>query len=179
MNRRADDAEADWSGRRQPGRTARSLLRARRVWSTVSVPDPADEDQRHVHRELDQLRRDGRTTVTASVVCSPPSVIQIAGKDILPDHLDLPGSGTASQCPRASNGSLHELERSRTPARQIKVLEIEQAEQIRDDQTLHVDKVRRLMGLKGFVGFGHDSGVRVLRLAAVCQSSRGGGAWRG
>ncbi len=36
-----------------------------------------------------------------------------------------------------------------SPAK-IKVLEIiEQAEQIRDDQTLHVDKVRRLMGLKG------------------------------
>ena len=29
-----------------------------KVWSTVSVPDPLDEDQRHLHRELDQRRRD-------------------------------------------------------------------------------------------------------------------------
>jgi transposase len=29
-----------------------------RVWSTVAVPDSLDEDQRHLHRELDQLRRE-------------------------------------------------------------------------------------------------------------------------
>jgi transposase len=44
---------------------------------------------------------------------------------------------------------LHELERMDLLARQIKALEIEQAEQIRDDQTLHVEKVRKLMGIKG------------------------------
>ena len=34
-------------------------------------------------------------------------------------------------------------------ARQIKAMEVEQARQICDDQTRHVDKVRTLMGLKG------------------------------
>jgi transposase len=32
-----------------------------KVWRVVSVPSPQDEDQRHAHRELDQLRRE-RTT---------------------------------------------------------------------------------------------------------------------
>jgi transposase len=42
------------------------------------------------------------------------------------------------------------------PADEIKALEIEQAEQIRDDQTRHVDKLRTLMGLsrhRRFRGF--------------------------
>ena len=71
VNRRARRAKAD-------GLDAVSLvgllIRYREgetnMWSTVNVPDPAGEDQRHLHRELDQLRRQ-RTNHTNRVAgCS-------------------------------------------------------------------------------------------------------------
>jgi transposase len=43
---------------------------------------------------------------------------------------------------------MHEFERMELLARQIRAMETEQAEQICNDQTRHVDKVRTLMGLK-------------------------------
>ncbi len=76
--------------------------------------------------------------------------IKIAGKDILPDHLDLLRPWNGEPVPEGlKRRLLHELQRMELLARRIKALEIEQAEQIREDQTLHVDKVRTLMGLKG------------------------------
>jgi transposase len=68
----------------------------------------------------------------------------------LPDQLDSLRQRNGEPVPEGRKRRLlHELERMELLARQIKALEIEQAEQIRDDQTRHVDKVRTLMGLKG------------------------------
>jgi transposase len=120
------------------------------VWSTVSVPDPADEDQRHLHRELDQLRRE-RTDHTNRVGGLLAAIgIKVNGKCIVPEVLDTLRQWNGEPVPEGlKRRLLHELERMDLLARQIKALEIEQAEQIRDDQTLHVEKVRKLMGIKG------------------------------
>ena len=120
------------------------------VWSTVSVPDPADEDQRHLHRELDQLRRE-RTDHSNRVGGLLAAIgIKVNGKRIVPEVLDTLRQWNGEPVPEGlKRRLLHELERMDLLARQIKALEIEQAEQIRDDQTLHVEKVRKLMGLKG------------------------------
>ena len=113
VNRRAPACQGRWSGRRQPGPDCSlATAKARRMCGARSASqDPADEDQRHMHRELDQLQAaNGRTTVTASVVCSPPSVSRSRGRTSCPTISTCSGSGTASQCPRASNGRLlHEL----------------------------------------------------------------------
>jgi transposase len=151
VNRRARRAKADGlDAVSLVGLLARYCDGETNVWSTVSVPDPADEDQRHMHRELDQLRRE-RTDHSNRVRGLLAAVgIKIAGKDILPDHLDLLRQWNGEPVPEGlKRRLLHELERMELLARQIKVLEIEQAEQIRDDQTLHVEKVRKLMGIKG------------------------------
>ena len=120
------------------------------VWSTVSVPDPADEDQRHLHRELDQLRRE-RTDHTNRVGGLLAAIgIKVNGNRIVPEVLDTLRQWNGEPVPEGlKRRLLHELERMDLLARQIKALEIEQAEQIRDDQTLHVEKVRKLMGIKG------------------------------
>ena len=141
-----------------------------KVWSVVTVPSAADEDHRHLHRELDQLRRE-RTTHTNRIRGLLTTIgIKITGECLLsPGDLDSwrqwNGEPLGENLKRRL---LRELERLELLARQIQAIEAEQAAQIRDDRTHHVAKVRRLMGLKG-VGpdFGHDPGVRVLRLAAV------------
>ena len=135
VNRRARRAKADGlDAVSLVGLLARYCEGETNVWSTVSVPDPADEDQRHMHRELDQLRRE-RTDHTDRVRGLLAAVgIKIAGKDILPDHLHLLTQWNGEPVPEGlKRRLLHEVERMELLARQIKVLEIEQAEQIRDD----------------------------------------------
>ena len=121
-----------------------------KVWSTVTVPNPDDEDQRHLHRELDQLGANGRIIPIASAVCSRRLESRSASNTSQP--LPLTGSGSG-MVHRSLEGLkrrlLHELERMELLARQIKAMEVEQARQICDDKTRNVDKVRTLMGLKG------------------------------
>jgi transposase len=120
------------------------------VWSTVNVPDPADEDQRHLHRELDQLRRERTDHANRVRGLLAAMGIKIVGKCVLPGDLDSLRQWNGEPLPEGLKRRLmHEFERMELLARQIKALEVAQAEQIRDDQTRHVDKVRTLMGLKG------------------------------
>jgi transposase len=151
VNRRARRAKAD-------GLDAVSLVgllvRYREgeteVWSTVEVPDPADEDQRHLHRELDQLRRE-RTAHSNRVRGLVATLgIKIKGRCALPCDLDSLRQWNGEPLPEGLKRRLvHEFERMELLDRQIKALETEQAEQISNDQTRHVEDVRTLMGLKG------------------------------
>jgi transposase len=122
------------------------------VWSTVTVPSPVDEDQRHVHRELDQLRSE-RTNHTNRIRGLLATVgIKISGKFTLPLGLDLDAlrQWDGQPLPETLKRRLvRELERLELLDRQIRALEGAQGAQIRDDRARHVDKVRRLMGLKG------------------------------
>jgi transposase len=151
VNRRARRAKADsLDAVSLVGLLIRYHEGEEKVWSTVEVPDPADEDQRHVHRELDQLRRE-QTSHTNRVGGLLAAIgIKTAVPELTPGDLDLLRQWNGEPVPeRLKQRLLHELERMELLARQIRALEVEQAEQILDDQTLHVDKVRMLMGLKG------------------------------
>jgi transposase len=151
VNRRARRAKADGlDAVSLVGLLVRYCEGETNVWSTVNVPDPADEDQRHVHRELDQLRRE-RTDHGNRVGGLLAAIgIKVPGNCVSSHYLDLLRQWNGEPVPEGlKRRLLHELERMELLARQIKALEIEQAEQIRDDQTPHVDKVRTLMGLKG------------------------------
>jgi transposase len=120
------------------------------VWSAVEVPDPADEDQRQLHRELDELRRE-RTMHSNRVRGLLATIgIKITGKRALPCNLDLLRQWNGDPLPEGLKRRLaREFERMQLLDRQIRALEVEQAEQIQNDQTRHVEKVRMLMGLKG------------------------------
>jgi transposase len=120
------------------------------VCSTVTVPDPADEDQRHLHRELDQLRRE-RTDHSNRVRGLLAAIgIKVPSKCDLPCDLDLLRQWNGEPVPAGLKRRLtHEFERMELLARQIRALEIEQAAEIDNDQTRHVDKVRTMIGLKG------------------------------
>jgi transposase len=151
VNRRARRAKADsLDAVSLVGLLIRYHEGEEKVWSTVEVPDPADEDQRHVHRELDQLRRE-QTNHTNRIGGLLAAIgIKTGVKELTPSDLDLLRQWNGEPVPeQLKRRLLHELERMELLARQIRALEIEQAEQILDDQTRHVDKVRMLMGLKG------------------------------
>jgi transposase len=151
VNRRARRAKADsLDAVSLVGLLVRYREGETKVWSTVEVPDPADEDQRHMHRELDQLHRE-QTNHTNRVGGLLAAIgIKTTVKDLLPGDLDLLLQWNGEPVPEGlKRRLLHELERMELLARQIRALEVEQAEQILDDQTRHVEKVRMLMGLKG------------------------------
>jgi transposase len=151
VNRRARRAKADGlDAASSVGLLVRYREGEGHVWSTAQVPDPADEDQRHVHRELDQLRRELTDHANRVGGLLAAIGIKVNGKRLLAEHLDLLRQWNDEPVPEGlKRRLLHELERMDLLARQIKALEIHQAEQIQDDQTRHVDKVRKLMGLKG------------------------------
>jgi transposase len=151
VNRRARRAKADsLDAISLVGLLVRYWEGETKVWSTVEVPDPADEDQRHMHREIDQLRRE-QTDHTNRVGGLLAAIgIKTAVTKISPGDLDSLRQWNDEPVPEGlKRRLLHELERMELLARQIRALEVEQAEQILDDQTRHVDKVRMLMGLKG------------------------------
>jgi transposase len=113
-----------------------------KVWSTVTVPSPFDEDQRHVHRELNRLRRE-RTTHTNRIRGLLAAVgIKVPGKCLLAGDLDRflqwDGKPLGQYLKRRL---VREFERLELLTDQIEAIEAEQAAQIRDDQTPHVAKV--------------------------------------
>jgi transposase len=121
-----------------------------KVCSIITVPSPADEDQRHVHRELHELRCE-RTDHSNRIGGLLATVgIHVAGSSVLPAHLDELRQWDGKPLPEMlKQRLLRELERMQLLDHQIRALEAAQAAQIRDDQARHVPKVRALMGLKG------------------------------
>jgi transposase len=120
------------------------------VWRTVHVPDPADEDGRHLHRELDQLRCERTAHVNRVRGLLAAIGIKVNGKCVVAQILDRLRQWNDEPVPEGLKRRLvHEIERMELLARQIRALEAEQAKQICNDRTRHVEKVRTLMGLKG------------------------------
>jgi transposase len=151
VNRRARRAKADGL---DADSLVRLLVRYRegegKVWRTVRVPDPADEDGRHLHRELDQLRRERTAHVNRIGGLLAAIGIKVRAKCLSPRVLDTLRQWNDEPVPEGLKRRLvREFERMELLARQIRALEADQARQICDDQTRHVGKVRTLMGLKG------------------------------
>jgi transposase len=151
VNRRARRAKAD-------GLDAVSLVRllvrhaeGEKVWSTVNVPSADDEDHRHPHRELDQLRGE-RTNHTNRIRGLLTAVgIRLPRKFCLSGaQLDLLRMWNDEPLPvHLKQRLVRELERLELLNRQIRAIEGGQAARIRDDRTPYVEKLRTLMGLKG------------------------------
>jgi transposase len=147
LNRRARRAKADSL---DADSLVRLLVRYREgemnVRRTVHVPDPADEDGRHLYRELDQLRSERTAHVNRIGSLLVAIGIKVKAKCLSPRGLDLLRQWNDEPVPDGLKRRLvRELERMELLARQIRALEADQAKQIFDDQTRHVDKVRTLM----------------------------------
>jgi transposase len=122
----------------------------KKVWSVVNVPPLEAEDKRHLHRELSTLKVD-RTRHTNRIkgLLVGQGVRLPVGKNFLEE---LEGSRTWDDSP-LPNGLRSRVEQEYASwlfvQEQIKTLEAERKRLIRTSDDPCVEKVRRLMRLKG------------------------------
>ena len=121
-----------------------------KVWSVVRAPSAEDEDARQMHRELIALRGE-RTAHVNAIKGMLAGLGLVAGVDErLPGRLAALRQWDGKPIPQGVlQRILREHERWRLVGRQIAELEARRRAKIRDDATPHVEKVRRLLGLKG------------------------------
>jgi len=122
----------------------------RKVWSTVHVPTVEQEDQRQLHREMLKLKAE-RTAQGNSIKGLLAGLgLCVIVDETLPTQLqNLRQWDGAKLPPMLHQRLLREFQRWQLIDRQIRELEAQRMAKIRDDKTPHVEKVRRLLNLKG------------------------------
>jgi len=122
-----------------------------KVWSVVHVPEVADEDRRHLHRELIAVQ-DERTEHTNRIKAflAGQGIALAAVTAKFPEELAKlrcwDGSPLGADLRQRL---LREFARWQLADRHVKELEMERKQRIRTDATPHVDKVRSLLDLAG------------------------------
>ena len=121
-----------------------------KVWSVVHAPSVEQEDQRQLHREMIKLKAE-RTAQSNSIKGLLAGLgLCVIVDETLPAQLEKLRQWDGAKLPlRLHQRLLREFERWQWIDRQIHELEAERMAKIRDDQTPHVEKVRRLLNLKG------------------------------
>jgi transposase len=122
----------------------------RKVWSTVHVPSVEQEDQRQLHREMLKLKAE-RTAQGNSIkgLLAGLGLCVIVDETLATQLENLRQWDGAKLPPLLHQRLLREFQRWQLIDRQIHELEAERMAKIRDDKTPHVEKVRRLLNLKG------------------------------
>jgi transposase len=122
----------------------------RKVWKLIRVPSVADEDQRQLHRELIELKGE-RTAVSNSIKGLLATLgLTVIVDETLPKQLENLGQWDGAKLPPCLHQRLlREFARWQLISRQIDGLERERSAKIRDDNTPQIQRVRRLMNLKG------------------------------
>ena len=121
-----------------------------KVWSVVHAPTVAEEDARQLHREMIKLKAE-RTAQGNSI----NGLLAVLGLCVLVDETlptqleNLRQWDGAKLPPQLHQRLLRELQRWQLIDRQLRELDAQRMAKIRDDQTPHVEKVRRLLNLKG------------------------------
>jgi transposase len=122
----------------------------RKVWAVVHVPTAVDEDRRQLHRELIALKTERTAHINAIKGLLASLGLQSSVDDDLPQRLEKLRQWDDAGVPTGMRQRLlREFERWQLLGRQIDELEKQRAQQIRKDETPEVEKVRRLLTLKG------------------------------
>jgi transposase len=117
----------------------------RRVWSVVRVPSVEEEDNRHLHRELGELRKE-RTRLTNRIhgFLAGQGVKVVVSKK-LPEQLEKARLWNDAKLPPALHTHLlREWERLEVVDRQIRELEGDRKELVRDWEAPEAEQVRQL-----------------------------------
>ncbi len=122
-----------------------------KVWSVVRVPEAADEDRRHLHRELIAVqdeRTEHTNRIKAFLAGQGITLAQVTAR--FPEQLDQlrcwDGSALGADLRQRL---LREFARWQLADRHVKELEHERKQRIRADDTPHVEQVRGLLDLAG------------------------------
>lgn len=152
VNRRARRAKSD---RLDAGKLVAMLLRYHagetKVWSVCRIPDAADEDRRHLHRELIELKDERTRHINRIKGLLANQGVGLAAVDAsLPEKLSDVRLWDGAELGVELKGQLlREHARWQFVDRQIRELEGERNKRIRRDDTPLVSQVRRLLELKG------------------------------
>lgn len=121
-----------------------------RVWSVVSVPKREDEDSRHLHRELQQLKGERTRAINRikSLLATQGVCLDKRGKPELDVDAIRLADGTRP-LPGLRRRLERELDRMRFLDTQIKQLEQERREQVLMAATPAAQKARALMAFRG------------------------------
>jgi transposase len=123
----------------------------KKVWSVVRVPEPADEDRRHLHRELIAVQ-DERTAhvnrIKGFLAGQGIALTTVTAK--FPEELEQLRCWDGSELgAELRQRLLREFARWQLAESQVKELESERKRRIRCDDTPQVAKVRSLLDLAG------------------------------
>ncbi len=121
-----------------------------KVWSLVQVPSLEHEDARQLHREMIKLKTE-RTAQANSIKGLLAGLgLSVIVDGTLPTQLENLRQWDAAKLPPGLHQRLvREFERWQLINRQLAELEAQRTAKIRNDQTPQVEKVRRLLNLKG------------------------------
>lgn len=156
VNRRAKQAKTD---RLDLGKLLTMLMRyhagEKKVWSVVHVPSPTVEDNRHLHRELADLKAQRTQHSNRIKGYLANQGICMSVRDDFPKRLQQQRLWNGDPLPAGlQTRLLREYQRFQLVQEQIKTLETERKEAIRHSSQPEVEQVRQLLRLRGI---GHNS----------------------
>jgi transposase len=136
-----------------------------KLWGVVRVPNPADEDRRHLHRDLEELK--GERTQHGNRIKGLLAGVGARLAEVnasFPEALAALRTADGQEVPAALRERLlREFERFQFVQRQIWALERQRKRTLRDgDGQPHVEQARKLMRLRGIGA--HSAWVFVLEL---------------
>ena len=151
VNRRQRRAKTD---RMDVGKLLGQLIRyrsgERKVWSVVRVPSPKDEDDRQLHRELSTLKKERTRQINRIKGLLASQGVRLPVKADFAQRLESVRAWDGSPLlPRLQARLVREYERLEFVGKQIKQLERQRVQEIRQSADPKVEQVRALMRLNG------------------------------
>ncbi len=151
VNRRAKQSKTD---RLDLGKLLTMLMRyhagEKKVWSVVHVPSPTVEDNRHLHRELADLKaqRTQHSNRIKGYLANQGICLAVRGD--FPQRIKQQRLWNGDPLPAGLQARLlREYQRFQLAQEQIKALETERKEAIRHNDQPEVEQVRQLLRLRG------------------------------
>lgn len=122
----------------------------RQVWQVVHVPSVEAEDQRHLHRDLETLKRERASTTTRIRGLLSSQGLRVKHVTRLPEQLEAVRLWDGSPIPPGLRQRvLRVYAHHQFLSEQIAAVEAERATQLHDAHDASIAKVRQLMLLKG------------------------------
>jgi transposase len=122
----------------------------RQVWQVVNVPSAEAEDQRHLHRDLETLKRERGSTTTRIKGLLTSQGIQVTSLTHLPEQLDALRLWDGSPIPPGLRQRvLRVYAHHQFLSEQIAEVEAERRALLQTSSDASIDKIRQLMMLKG------------------------------
>lgn len=121
-----------------------------KVWQVVNVPSVEAEDQRHLHRDLETLKRERGSTTTRIKGLLSSQGLQVTSLTHLPEQLDALRLWDGSPIPPGLRQRvLRVYAHHQFLSEQIAEVEAERRALLKTSTDASIDKIRQLMLLKG------------------------------